>query len=417
MKQQSLFDANKMSMDVAIELTAQSLNAYLPGHKHIAIAFSGGKDSSATATLFAHLIATGRVTLPPGCQVHVLYADTRQELPPLHFAAMRMLDNCQERGFETQVVCAPMAKRFWPYILGRGVPSPNNGTLRWCTRQIKVDPMTAALEQLRRDIGPEENLLMLTGVRMGESAARDQRIVASCSKDGGECGQGWFQQMTVSPDPKKGLSGINTLAPILHWRVCHIWDWLVVADVEHGFPTMSVAEAYSMTESIESGGEEPIAARTGCIGCPLVSTQDTALSRVIAQPKWAYLSPLQELRGIHTEARKLGNRLRKAGGEQRKDGTYVKNQGRYGPIKQEVRLALLDRVLDIQDRVNTAAINQGRPAISLINNFEELFIRKSIAENVWPDGWDGTEPNGDEWIDEPLSGGDLQPLLTGLLEA
>ena len=35
---------------------------------------------------------------------------------------------------------------------------------------------------------------MLTGVRIGESAARDQRIALSCTKDGGECGQGWFQQ-------------------------------------------------------------------------------------------------------------------------------------------------------------------------------------------------------------------------------
>jgi hypothetical protein len=37
---------------------------------------------------------------------------------------------------------------------------------------------------------------MLTGVRIGESAARDQRIALSCTKDGGECGQGWFQQTT-----------------------------------------------------------------------------------------------------------------------------------------------------------------------------------------------------------------------------
>ncbi len=44
------------------------------------------------------------------------------------------------------------------------------------------------METLREDYG--ENFLMLTGVRIGESAARDQRIALSCTKDGGECGQG-----------------------------------------------------------------------------------------------------------------------------------------------------------------------------------------------------------------------------------
>ncbi|TEB41488.1 FAD synthetase, partial [Flavobacterium circumlabens] len=55
-------------------------------------------------------------------------------------------------------------------------------------------------------------ILMLTGVRLGESAVRDQRINTSCSKDGAECGQGWYQS---------GLQNdlCSTLAPILHWRV------------------------------------------------------------------------------------------------------------------------------------------------------------------------------------------------------
>jgi len=100
---------------------------------------------------------------------------------------------------------APIEKRFLTYILGRGVPPPNNATFRWCTRQIKVDPMKAALELLYKSTG---KVLMLTGVRQGESAIRDQRIIMSCSKDGAECGQGWYQQTmpesvcdTLGPNP------------------------------------------------------------------------------------------------------------------------------------------------------------------------------------------------------------------------
>lgn len=402
----TLFEDQRLSMDQSIELTADSLNAYGYGYDHWAIAFSGGKDSSTVLSLVLQLLSDGKVVRPK--TITVLYADTRQELPPLHFAAMGMLAKAKELGCVTKIVCAPMEKRFWPYILGRGVPSPQNGTMRWCTRQIKVDPMTAELKGLRREIGPVSKLLMLTGVRLGESAARDQRIAVSCSKDGGECGQGWFQQMTVHGT--EDLCSVDTLAPILHWRVCHVWDWLVQANVEHGYPTMQVAEAYSMTESIENG-DEPLATRTGCIGCPLVTTQDTALALVCKQPQWAYLSPLLEIRAIHYQTRNLENRIRKPPGETRKDGSLVKNQGRFGPIKLDIRLGILEQVLDIQQRVNTSAIALDRPQISLINSAEELFIRAAIGSGVWPDRWDGTEPDSAEWFPTFYEDGSLQPLL------
>lgn len=407
----TLFDDQRLSIEQAIDLTGSSLNAYGSDYEHWAIAFSGGKDSSTVLSLVLQLITEGKVQRPKS--ITVLYADTRQELPPLHFAAMGMMQKAREMGCDARVVCAPIEKRFWPYILGRGVPSPNNGTLRWCTRQIKVDPMTAALEDLRRQIGPDGKLLMLTGVRLGESAARDQRIAVSCSKDGGECGQGWFQQMTVIPT--EDMCGVDTLAPILHWRVCHVWDWLVQADVEHGYPTMQVAEAYSMTESIEAG-DEPLATRTGCIGCPLVSRQDTALASVCKQAKWGYLAPLLRLHEIHQQARFAGNRLRQPGGEHRKDGSLCKNQMRLGPIKIPVRLRLLDEVLAIQDEVNQAAILQGRPQISLINTDEELFIRAEIGSNRHPNGWTGKEPGGEKLLPEMYADGSIQPLLFDVLE-
>lgn len=70
------------------------------------------------------------------------------------------------------------------------MPPPKN-RFRWCTVGLKVEPMMAALPDLRERTA--QKLLILTGVRMGESAARDQHIAVSCSKDSGECGQGWFQ--------------------------------------------------------------------------------------------------------------------------------------------------------------------------------------------------------------------------------
>jgi DNA sulfur modification protein DndC len=133
---------------------------------------------------------------------------------------------------------APLDKRMWVYILGRGVPPPNNNTLRYCTRQIKIEPMADGGPAAGRARG--RKVLVLTGVRLGESAARDNRIALACTTSGAECGQGWFP-----PELEGGRA--DTLAPIVHWRVCHVWEWLNTGPrtAEFGdWSTRLLAEAY-----------------------------------------------------------------------------------------------------------------------------------------------------------------------------
>ncbi|MGO4170198.1 hypothetical protein [Novosphingobium sp. YAF33] len=75
----------------------------------------------------------------------MFYSDTRQELPPIQFAAEQIMAKLRLRNWIRVVtVRAPLDKRFMVYFLGRGVPPPNNNTLRWCTPQIKVEPMAGA---------------------------------------------------------------------------------------------------------------------------------------------------------------------------------------------------------------------------------------------------------------------------------
>lgn len=375
-----------------VELTLQSLRAYWSDHQHFAVAWSGGKDSTALLTILIHLIDVGQLPQPE-C-LHVFYADTRQELPPIQLAAEQIMAKLALRSWiKLHVVRAPLDKRFMVYILGRGVPPPNNNTLRWCTRQIKVDPMSAALEQaLDRLPG---KALMLTGVRHGESAIRDGRIAMSCSKDGAECGQGWYQQ--VLPDAK-GIKGrLATLAPLLHWRVCWIWDWLKVyapRDEFGGWPTQILADAYGGDDATE------INARTGCIACPLAS-KDTALENIIAMDRWAHLAPLRELRAIYRWMRLPAQRLRKAGAERLKDGSIAKNPQRMGPLTLEARAIALEQILDIQRRAR----------IDLINAEEEARIRELIGARTFPDRWGGDEPRADQWLDSVYGDGSVQPIL------
>ena len=393
--------AQRLQMTESIELTIQSLQAYGADHDHWGIAWSGGKDSSATLTLIIWLIDTGRIKPPK--TLTVFYADTRQELLPLANAASQIMDELIERGIRVEVVTAPLDKRFMVYILGRGVPPPNNNTLRWCTRQIKIDPMAHALEQ--RLAALDGNVLMITGVRQGESAIRDKRIEMSCGKDGAECGQGWYQK--VLPEAK-GLKGrLAALAPLLHWRVCHVWEWLKhwAPQVEFGdWPTATIADAYGSDEA------EEINARTGCTGCPLAS-KDNALDTILLNPAWAYLAPLKQIKPLWRELREPQHRLRKAGAERLKDGSIAANPQRMGPILLESRLMALERLLGIQNEINEAAQRLGRPLVDMINAEEEARIRELIAAETWPDGWDGDEPVATTPLDKVYADGSVQPLL------
>jgi DNA sulfur modification protein DndC len=281
---------------------------------------------------------------------------------------------------------APLDKRFLVYILGRGVPPPNNGTLRWCTRQIKVDPMKAEIARLGSESG--KPWLVITGVRIGESAVRDARLVTACSRDGAECGQGHYQS---------ALEGKNaTLAPLVHWRVCLVWEWLRSWAPLHdygGWNTVPLADAYGGDEA------EEINARTGCTGCPLAS-RDTALEAVVAMPRWAYLAPLLELKALWRELREPRHRLRQPGGERRQDGTLCDNQHRMGPLTMAARMMALNRVLDIQHAVNEAARAQNRPLLDMLNHEEHVRILDLIAAGTWPRGWTGREPLATDPFDE-----------------
>lgn len=394
--QRTLFDGERLTMQESIDLTVQSLAAYGPSHRHWGVAWSGGKDSTTLVTLLVHLLETGRVPRPE--TLTVLYADTRMELLPLYLAADEVRAQLVARAIDVRTVVAPMDKRFLVYILGRGVPPPNNNTLRWCTRQIKVDPMADELRRLRGERG--DKILMLTGVRQGESAIRDGRIAMSCGRNGGECGQGWYQE--TLPDAL-----CDTLAPLLHWRVCQVWDWLKFNAPHEDcgrWATRVIADAY--------GGEEAeeINARTGCVGCPLAS-KDTALDAMVAMDRWAYLAPLKKLRPIYRELREPRSRLRKPGGERRQDGTLVKNQQRMGPLTLEARSSALASILAVQAEINAAADELGRPHVDMLNEEEVARIEELIAARTWPQRWDGSEPGAEEPFDSMHADGSVQPLL------
>lgn len=392
-KQLSFFSEDtRITSQEAIDLTVQSLLAYGQNYDHWSISFSGGKDSSALVTLIVYLIKTKQIPRPK--DLTILYADTRLELPPLQMSAMQILNECSKRGYNTQVVMAPIEKRLLPYILGRGVPPPNNNTLRYCTQMIKLEPMKVAMQALYKQNG--KKLLSLNGVRIGESAIRDRRILTSCSKNGSECGQGWFQRDL--PD-----SICDKLSPILHWRVCQVWDWLRFDAPALGFDTEILIDAYGGDEA------EEINARTGCICCPLAE-KDLALDSLIKMPQWSYLAPLKQIRNWYEFGRRFDNRLQKAG-EKKANGKYSSNPCRKGPLTIDARKQMFEGILTIQEQINSDAKRMNRPYVDLLNQEEIQHIEWCHDNNVFPNGWDGDEPLGSELLPQVFQDGSVQMTL------
>ncbi|MDP3220566.1 MAG: phosphoadenosine phosphosulfate reductase family protein [Deltaproteobacteria bacterium] len=397
-EQLGFFSAPRMNMHESIRLSLESLRAYLPRHRNLVVMFSGGKDSTAMLSFVLWAILTGQVPRPES--VTVILADTRLELPPLLLAALQLLEEAREKGaegglvVETRVVVAPLDERILVYMLGRGVPPATNMTMRWCTRLAKGDPAQAALEEI---LGARGDVLILTGLREGESAVRDRRIATVCNSKGGECGAGLYQRTGERLN-------VATLAPLLHWRACHVWEWngsWAPREEFGGFSTRLVATVYGVDSPDEKDLLEAVddTARTGCAGCFCIE-EDRATVRVVRLPGWGHFAPLLELKAIWRRLRRHDVRLRKPGGERRKDGKLAAKQHRIGPIILPARLDALAAVLDIQQRVNVAAVQLGRPGLDILNGEEEGRIRELIALNTWPEKWTGREKLATEPFEE-----------------
>lgn len=291
-------------------------------YDHWIITFSGGKDSTATvvASLETALEYHGSLR-----RIDVIYADTQLEIPTIHKYALSFLNHlCEssrlkELPLHCHTVLPRVENRFWVLLLGKGYPPPHQ-RFRWCTRRLKIEPVE---DKLRRFIQPNRTVI-ITGVRFGESRNRDNRLTMSCRR-GGECGQGlWFQH--------SNRLKAAYLAPLIDWKDCDVWDYLLLVAPFLGYPTAELDNVYNGRET-----------RFGCWMCTVVR-QDRAMEKTIAQPEWNHLAPLAEFRKYVWELTRSIDTRR------------LRSDGQPGGLKHKVRKELLERLLEVQAEVGIEVI-------------------------------------------------------------
>jgi len=332
-------------------------------------AYSGGKDSTSLVTWVEWLRRSGWITADNPMLVR---SDTGVEDPALIALAEGMTRLLEDCGWHCYTVRPEVHERLYPQILGRGLPPVHPGVrhLRWCTRSTKIDPM--GREKDRFGIG-----LTLTGLRLGESAMRDGKLLKSSCAAGGECG---------IPDPGEGR-----YSPLLQWKTCQVIDWLnghvgsKVRDVmENVFAlTRQLVDLYGIRTATNLFEETEVLsqARFGCVGCPAIGKESHAPASVMRRNGAG--SPLNELYDVWFEARKAENRLI----------GWRKGKAIKGPIRMEARKRLFDRVIGIQER----------SGVTLVTPEDEAFIRGCWERNVYPRGWSESDEVY-EWPEGPLLG-------------
>jgi 3'-phosphoadenosine 5'-phosphosulfate sulfotransferase (PAPS reductase)/FAD synthetase len=288
----------------------------------------------------------------------LVQSDTKVEYPNLEGIAAKMRAVLAGCGWVCEVVEPRIHEKLYNRILGVGNSPihPGGRKMRWCTRSTKIDPM----ERWRK---VNATGLTLTGLRLGESKMRDGKIAAKGCSAGGECG---------IPDPDE-----RTYSPLLHWRTCHVVDWLsgsvsravrsVMGDILE--VTEALLEAYEIrlgqpTFGDDFGEQDIQAARFGCIGCPAIGSEREPPRSVARRHGVGH--PLNELYDVWFEARLAKNRIH-----------APHTRMGMGPIRLESRKRLFARVMDIQRRAG----------VVLVTPEDEAFIRDCWARRVYPRGW------------------------------
>ena len=300
------------------------------GYTHWIVTFSGGKDSTTTliVSLEAALVHPEQVE-----RIDIVYSDTMLEIPLIRQFALDFMKTIQNMErvarlpIYCHIVCPEIEQRFWVYLLGKGYPPPHQ-RFRWCTRRLKIEPVENALKSF---VKPGKTLI-LTGVRFGESRARDVRLYQSCSR-GGECGQGvWFQFSSRLQ--------AAYMAPIVEWGECDVWDFLQFHAPALGYPTRHIED------SIYNGRET----RFGCWMCTVVR-QDRTMEKITALLRWSHLRPLLDFRQRVKEL------------TSRPESRLIRPDGKPGRLTLAVRRQLLDELLKLQTTVGIEIVSPDEIAI------------------------------------------------------
>lgn len=364
------------------ELLDEIKYVYLSDERPWVIGYSGGKDSTTVVQLVYKML----LQLPENKRIKKVYivsSDTMIENPliKIYLTKMNEMLGCAAKRdripIYSSMVTPPPKNTFWANVIGRGFPTPRmNGTFRWCTDRLKINPSGEFIKTLIQDTGKE--VVVLLGVRKDESIVRRRRI------EGREIANRLLNR-------HESITDAFVYNPIVELTTEDVWDILLKLDGGKT-PWESNNEELVQLYSGADSGECPFAgisstdgqkqscgnSRFGCWVCTVVK-EDKSLNGFIRSGH-RELIPLAEFRRWLMEQRDLPeNRETK-----RRNGTvYETKSGEmgFGPFTWEARQMILRELIKTQKKMGYELITvEELKAIDEIWDEELDLSRRTLVE-------------------------------------
>lgn len=324
-----------MDLTARIQETKQLLKEqYLADDRPWVVTFSGGKDSSTVLHLTVEIIQELKKENKDTKTVYIVSSDTRVEMPLIDQYFFKKIDqlktfiNKYELNMKVAVVSPESSDSFWPLLIGKGYPSPNQ-SFRWCTDRLKIKPATKFLTSLSTN---NKSILMLLGVRSDESQTRAASIE---KRDRNH--RGLVKHDTVP--------NAFVLSPIKDWSNPEVWTFLSTYQAPWGNHN-DMMKLYDKGSSegdcnIALNPESPSCGKTrfGCWVCTVVS-RDKSMENMLKNEEDKWMKPLHDFRNNLEDYRKSDSGKRQS---IRRNG-----QKGFGPFTMATRQELLEKLLKIE---------------------------------------------------------------------
>lgn len=372
----SYFDENTLE-----ELIDEIKFVYQSDDRPWVIGYSGGKDSTTVVELVYKML----LTLPDWQRtktVYIVSSDTLIENPLIKIYLSKMnelLGKAAKRDslpIKSTMVTPPPDNSFWANVIGRGFPTPRiNGTFRWCTDRLKINPSADYIKEIIKEVGQE--VVVLLGVRKAESIARKRRI------EGREIANRLMNRHETIQDA-------YVYNPIVELTTEDVWDILLRLDggkTPWGSNNNELVALYADADSgecpfagVEAGGQTQSCgnSRFGCWVCTVVK-EDKSLNGFIKSGH-RELIPLAEFRSWLIDIRDQDEYREK----KRRNGTvYETKTGEmgYGPFTWKARQLILERLIETQKKMNYELITMDElKAIDEIWDAELDLSRRTLVE-------------------------------------
>lgn len=322
------------------QIKAEIENAHCDDQIPWVIAYSGGKDSTMTVQIALETIIKN--TKNARKKIHILYADTKVEPPPVINNAKTLLEKIENWAKEkdlpirTKILYPELKDSFFILMLGKGYLPPTR-YFRWCTERLKVRPIKNYIRELIKKHG---GCVVLLGMRLKESATRDKGLKK----------RGYSKWM-----PFEGVKGAMIYAPILELSIEDVWSYLLENEPPWGADNSCLRTLYTggnTSCSLFCGG-----IRFGCWVCTVVK-KDKCTEGLSQIPGWEWLENLLEYRDLMLEVRdKPENRMWRQNNGQR----YL------GPLNLKTRKFLYRELKELENKLGQKILSAAEE--KMIHNF------------------------------------------------